>query len=119
MMKRPIPKRKVSIIKLQMVREEALYGTKRFRNARKLPKWFVRCLSILTEMLLVMSLDAVLTPVALEIAAVGSLNVCGVGGRSLSMQYYPMHAAKSSVFITTHQKSGRGGGFLNYKTDIL
>ena len=36
MMKRPIPKRKVSIIKLQMVREgEALYGTKRFRNARE------------------------------------------------------------------------------------
>ena len=36
MMKRPIPKRKVSIIKLQMVREgEALYGTKRCRNARE------------------------------------------------------------------------------------
>ena len=56
MMKRPIPKRKVSIIKLQMVREgEALYGTKRFRNAREAAEMVRQLLEYSDrEMLLVM-----------------------------------------------------------------
>ena len=100
MMKRPIPKRKVSIIKLQMVREgEALYGTKRFRNAREAAE-MVRPLFEYSdrEMLLVMSLDAVLTPVALEIAAVGSLNVCGVDMREVFKHAVLSNAAKIICF---------------------
>lgn len=100
MMKRPIPKKKVSIIKLKMVREGAvLYGTDRFRGAGSAAD-MVRPLFEYSdrEMMVVMSLDAALTPIALEIVAVGSVNVCGVNMRETFKHAILSNAAKIICF---------------------
>lgn len=100
MIQRPIPKKKVGIIKLKMVREgTALYGTERFRNSgdaaevvRPIFEYADR------EMLVVMSLDTKLTPIAMEIVAVGSLNVCGVDMREVFKHAILSNAAKIICF---------------------
>lgn len=71
MMKRPIPKKKVGIIKLKMVREgAALYGMDRFHEARQAVDTVQSLFQYSDrEMLVVMSLDTALTPIAVEIIA--------------------------------------------------
>lgn len=85
MMKRPIPKKKVGIIHLEMVRESRiLYGMRRFSQPDEAVD-IVRPLFAMAdrELMLVMSLNTKLEPMAVEIAAVGGLNVCSVDVRNL------------------------------------
>lgn len=78
MMQRPIPKKKIGIVHLEMVKEgSSLYGMERFSK----PQAAADAVRPLTEranreMFLVMSLDAKLAPMALEIVSVGSTNAC-------------------------------------------
>lgn len=84
MMKRPIPRKKIGIIRLQMVKESSLYGMKHFtqpREAVELVKPFFDRAD--REMAVVMSLSTKLEPLALEIAAVGGINVCNVDVRDI------------------------------------
>ena len=78
MMRRPIPKKKFGIVRLQMVKEsQTLYGMKRFSNPAEAVK-MVRPLFRMAdrEMVLVLSLNAKLEPMALEIVAVGGVDTC-------------------------------------------
>ena len=85
MMKRPIPKKKVGIIRLQIVRAgRSLYGMERFTN----PKEAVEMVQPLFELsdreiMLVVSLDTKMTPLAAEIAAVGGVDICSVDVRNI------------------------------------
>lgn len=79
MMKRPIPKKKIGIIRLRMVKESSLYGMKRFSQPWEAVE-LVRPLFDMAdrEMVVVMSLSTKLEPLALEVAAVGGINACSV-----------------------------------------
>lgn len=85
MMKRPIPKKKIGIVKLQMVKESSLlYGTKRMSNPQEAAE-VVRPIFAYAdrEMVVVMSVDAKMTPLALEIVAVGGTAHCSVDMKDL------------------------------------
>lgn len=85
MLKRPIPKKKIGIIHLEMVKESrCLYGMRRFTD----PKEAVETVRPLyeradRELLFVLSLNAKLEPQALEIAAVGGVEECALDVRSI------------------------------------
>lgn len=85
MMERPIPKKKVGIVHLEMVKESrSLYGMKRI-DSPKAAAEMVRPLFERAdrEMMVVLSLDSRMKPMALEIAAVGGLNSCAVDMKSV------------------------------------
>ena len=85
MIKRPVPRKRVGIVHLEMVRESrTLYGMKRFQNPREAAE-MVRplCEKADREMVLVLSLNGRLEPQAVEIAAVGGISSCNVDIRSL------------------------------------
>ena len=80
MMKRPIPKKRIGIVRLQMVKERrTLYGMRRFVSAEEAVE-MVRPLVEMAdrEMVLVLSLNNRLEPMAMEIAAVGGMTACHV-----------------------------------------
>ena len=84
MIKRPVPRKRVGIVHLEMVRESrTLYGMKRFQNPREAAE-MVRplCEKADREMVLVLSLNGRLEPQAVEIAAVGGISSCNVDIRS-------------------------------------
>ena len=84
MMKRPIPKKKVGIVRLQMVKESSLYGMKRFSQPQEAVELVRPLLERADrEMVVVMSLSTKLEPLALEIAAVGGVNACSVDIRDI------------------------------------
>lgn len=84
MMKCPIPRKKIGIVRLQMVKESSLYGMKRFTTPREAVELVRPMLDRADrEMLIVMSLSTKLEPLALEIAAVGGLNACSVDVRDV------------------------------------
>ncbi|MSS10328.1 JAB domain-containing protein [Clostridium sp. WB02_MRS01] len=85
MMKRPGPKKKVSIIHLQMVKEDrTLWGMRCFSSPLDAVE-AVRPLFDLAdrEKILVMSLNAKLEPLAVEVAAVGGVNMCSVDVKNI------------------------------------
>lgn len=85
MMKRPIPKKRVGIIHLQMIRNgRSLYGMDRFTNPKEAAE-MVQPLFELSdrEIMLVVSLDTKMTPLAAEIAAVGGVDMCSVDVRNI------------------------------------
>lgn len=100
MMKRPIPKRKVGIIKLRMIREGvALFGTERFHEAREAADMVESIFQYADrEMMIVMSLDSALTPIALEIVAVGGLYSCHIDTRDIFKHAVLSNAAKVICF---------------------
>lgn len=85
MMKRPIPKKKVGIIRLQMVKESRiLYGMNRFTQPYEAVQTVKPIFAMADrEMLVVMSLNTKVEPQALEIASVGGLNACSVDIRDI------------------------------------
>ena len=85
MMKRPIPRKRVGIVHLEMMREHrALYGMKRFSHPKEAAELAAPLFSMADrEMMVVMSLDVKLEPLALEIAAVGGLNACVVDVKNM------------------------------------
>lgn len=100
MLKCPIPKKKVNIVKLRMVREStALNGTDRFHNAEEAAEMVRPLLEYSDrEMILVMSLDAALTPIAMEIVAAGGVSTCGIDMRDLFKHAIISNAAKIICF---------------------
>lgn len=103
MMQRPIPKKKVGIVHLEMVKEgRALYGMERFSS----PKATAEAVRPLVEranreMFLVLSLDARLAPMALEIVAVGSGNACYIDAKDV-YRHSIMNNASSIICIHNH-----------------
>ena len=83
MMKRPIPKKRIGIIRLRMVKESSLYGMKCFSQPWEAVE-LVRPLFDMAdrEMVVVMSLSTKLD-LALEVAAVGGINACSVDIRDI------------------------------------
>jgi len=84
-MKRPSPQKNVSMIHLQMIKEDrTLCGMKCFSSPQEAVE-AVRPLFDLAdrEMVLVMSLNAKLEPMAAEVAAVGGINMCSVDMRNI------------------------------------
>ncbi len=80
MLKAPVEKKQVGIIRLEMVREgRSLYGMGRLKTPREAAQ-MVGILFRRTdrEQVVVLSLDSQLTPAALEIVAIGGLNSCSV-----------------------------------------
>ncbi|WP_313345074.1 JAB domain-containing protein [Lacrimispora sp.] len=100
MMKRPIPKKKVGIIKLKIIREgTVVYGTQRFHEAKEEAD-IVRPLFEYSdwEIIMVMSLGSAMTPVALEVVAVGGVSACAVDTRDLFMHAILSNASKIICF---------------------
>lgn len=85
LMRHPIPRRRVGIVRLQMIRERhSLYGMKRFSSPGEIVQMMKPLLELADrEILLVLSLNNRLEPMALEIAAVGSLYSCEVQPREV------------------------------------
>ena len=84
-MARPIPRKKIGIVHLEMVRESrCLYGMKRFQTAEEAAE-MVRPLfeKAHREMVAVLTLNTKLEIQALEIAMVGGLNCCYVDIKEL------------------------------------
>ncbi|GLB30042.1 hypothetical protein LAD12857_19650 [Lacrimispora amygdalina] len=85
MMKKPFPKRRVEVIRLLMVKEgRMLYGMHRFSKPEEAVD-MVRPLFVMAdrEMIIVMSLNTRLEPLAVEIVAVGGLTACSVDSRDI------------------------------------
>ena len=80
MMERPVQKKKIGIVHLEMVRESrSLYGMARLSGPKEAAEIVAPLLKRADrEIMAVLSLDGRLEPVALEIAAVGGLNCCRV-----------------------------------------
>ena len=100
LMKCPVTKKKVGIIKLKMVREGTLlYGAERFHRAKEAAE-MIRPLFEYSdrEMMVVMSLDTALAPIALEVAAVGSLNACVIDARDIFKHAILSNAARVLCF---------------------
>lgn len=85
MMRRPEHKKKVEIIKLNMLRKDTvLYGTGRLSGAKKLAEMVRPLLEYSDrEMIAVMSVDAEMNPIALGIVAVGGVCSCSIDARGL------------------------------------
>lgn len=85
LMEQPIPKRRVGIVKLQMVKEGTLYGGMHRLGSAEQAAAFVRPLfeKADREMMVVMSLSGTLEPLAVEIAAVGGMSSCPVDVKNL------------------------------------
>lgn len=84
-MKEPGPKKRISIVRLHMLKEDsALYGMERISEPQQAVEAVRPLLDMADrEMVLVMSLDAGMHPVAVEIAAVGGVSSCPVDVRNL------------------------------------
>lgn len=103
MMQRPIPKKKVGIVHLEMVKEgRSLYGMERFSKPETAAE-MVRPLVVRAnrEMVLVMSLDAKLTPMALEIVSVGSCSACFMDMKDI-YRHSIMNNASSIICFHNH-----------------
>lgn len=85
LMKRPIPRKWVGIVHLNMVKEgRGLYGMKRFcspEDAVDLVRPMLKQAD--RELFLVVSMDRKLEPLAIEIAAVGGIAGCHVDVRNI------------------------------------
>lgn len=76
----PTAKKQVGIIHLEMVRESrSLYGMARLSSPKEAAELAAPMFKRMDrEMMVVLSMDSRLEPVALEVAAVGGLNCCSV-----------------------------------------
>ena len=100
MMKRPIPKKKIGIIHLEMVRESrSLYGMNRFKNPEEAAECIRPMFSVADrEMMVALSLSASMEPLALEIIAVGGLDVCPVDVKNVFKHSILNNAAYIACF---------------------
>lgn len=109
MIKRPVPRKRVGIVHLEMVRESrTLYGMKRFQNPREAAE-MVRplCEKADREMVLVLSLNGRLEPQAVEIAAVGGISSCSVDIRSL-FKHALLNNAEFVICVHNHPSGDPG-----------
>lgn len=85
MMKRPIPKKKVGIVHLEMVKESrCLYGMDRLTDAGRTAEMVRPLLEKADrEMVVVVSLDTRMMPMAVEIVSVGGIDACMVDVKNI------------------------------------
>lgn len=85
MMKEPEPEKRVSIVRLRMLREDhTLYGMGQIEKPQQAVETVSPLLAMADrEIIVVMSLDAGLYPVAVEIAAVGGVSSCPIDVRNI------------------------------------
>ncbi len=85
MMKKPAPRKRVGIIKTQIIREGSmLYGSRRIHKPEDAVDFVKNIFKYSDrEMMVVLSLDSKNAPVALEIVSVGTVNSCLVQMREL------------------------------------
>lgn len=97
LIKRPVPKKKVGIVRLEMVKESrCLYGTKKFRKPEEAADMIRPLLRPADrEMLVVLALNNQMEPLALEIVAVGGLNHCYIEPRDI----YKMAVLNNASYI--------------------
>ena len=91
---------KVGIVHLEMVREErSLYGMEQFKNASEAVET-VRSLfeNADREMMVVLSLDAKNTPIAVEVVAVGGIDNCVIDVRNIFMHAVISNASNIICF---------------------
>lgn len=115
MMERPIPRKKIGIVHLEMVKEgRSLYGTSRFHNAEELVQ-MVQPLyeKAHREMVLVVALNTKLEIQALEIAAVGGLNACYVDMRDI----FKLVIINNSAFIICLHNHPSGDPDVTYQNN--
>lgn len=100
LMKEPAPKKKVGIIQLKMIREgTSLYGTTCFQQASEAVEMIEPIFSNADrEMIVVLSLDVALAPIAIEVVAVGGLCHCSVDIRNIFKHAILSNAAKIICF---------------------
>lgn len=81
--KRPIPRKRVGIVRLEMVKEETvLYGMHRITDPKEAADMIRPLIEKRDrELMIVLSLDQKLQPMAVEIVAVGGIDVCLVDVR--------------------------------------
>lgn len=103
MTKYPVPKTRVGIIHLQVVKENrALYGMRRFSSPREVVEMVRPLLEKADrEMVLVFSLSIKMEPYAVEVAAVGGLDNCSVDIRNI-FKYSILANAAYIVCIHNH-----------------
>ena len=103
LIKRPIPRQRIGIIHLNMIREgRALYGLKRFSSAQTAVDMIRPLLKQADrEMVLVLSMNPRLEPMALEIVAVGGIDSCYVDVRNL-FKHSLLNNATSIICFHNH-----------------
>lgn len=103
LMKRPILRRKIGIVHLEMIKESrSLYGMERFTDPRIAAGTVGPLIERASrEMFLVISFDTKMTPMALEIVAVGSVNTAHVQMRDI-FQHAVLNNAKYLMCFHNH-----------------
>lgn len=104
-MKNPAPRKRVGLIKTQIVKEgKMLYGTRRFHTPEDAAD-MVRGLFQYAdrEMMMVVSLDSKNTPIALEIVSIGTVNTCLVQMREL-FKHSILNNATSIICFHNHRR---------------
>lgn len=103
MMKRPIPRKRVGIIHLNMIKEDRwLYGMRKMNSAEKAVEMIKPLLKYSDrEMILVVSVNARLEPMAIEIVAVGGIESCHVDVRNL-FKHALLNQASSVMCFHNH-----------------
>ena len=99
-MRNPEPRKRVSVIRTQMVKERTmLYGTRRFKTSaeaadavQEIYKYADR------EMVVVMALDSKQAPLSIEIVSVGSINASIIDMRSVFKNAILSNAANIICF---------------------
>lgn len=85
LMKCPVLKKRVGIVHLRMIKENhSLYGMQSFKQPGEAVSMVKPLFAMADrEMILVMSLNTKLEPLAVEVAAVGGINMCNVDVRNI------------------------------------
>jgi len=98
--RRPIPRKRVGIVHLKMVKEEkTLYGMRRFGNAKEAVEMVRPLFQYMDrEIMLAFSLDSKLQPMAVEIVAVGGVDSCIVDVKNIFKHAILNNASNIIIF---------------------
>lgn len=119
--KNPIPRKRVSIIKTQIVRERTLlYGKRRITNATDAVEGVMEVFrNADREMVVVVSLDTKNAPVALEIVSVGNVNSSIVSPREI-YKHAILNNATSIICFHNHPSGDKEPSKEDYRvTNII
>jgi DNA repair proteins len=107
LMKKPVPRKRVGIIRTQIVKKGSLlYGKRRFQSSEEavgLVKGLFEYAD--REMVVVVSLDAKNTPLAIEIVSVGTVNTCLVQMREI-FKHAILDNAVQVICFHNHRRKG-------------
>lgn len=117
MMKWPIPKKKVGVVRLEMVKESTLFYEAKHITSAEIAVELVKPLldKADREMMLVMSFSTKMDPLALEIAAVGGLNVCGVDIRDI----FKHSILNNAAYVMCFHNHPSGSAAPSYQDEVM